>query len=409
MKKTLVAIAALAATGAFAQSSVTLYGNIDQAVYHGSTYNGSNTSSASNAGSTSLWGIKGLEDLGGGTRASFDLKSELTLASGQTGSASTGVAAASTGAEVFNRAAWLGIENDKAGSFKIGRQNDVWWEQTTQFNNTGINSFGWANATAMASGTTSLPLLYVGAYTAAQGINGMGGYGAASTLASPNASAQGTGAAFFGGLSYQTPTWMGLTAKIQRGVPKAYYDSASNVGQISGTSVAYAQGPLSLGYGTNTKTDTAGNKAMQQTMLGAKYVWDKYTFTGALNQTRMGGLTQTAAANLPVAHDVNITALGVGYQLTSAWKLDVGYTVMKDVTDTANKFTQTGVVGTYAMSKRTSFYAGYGQGSNSGASRYGSVYAGNANTQPGVGQTTVTSAMTGQGDKTVMAGLRHQF
>ena len=33
MKKSLVALAALAATTAFAQSSVTLYGNIDQGVF----------------------------------------------------------------------------------------------------------------------------------------------------------------------------------------------------------------------------------------------------------------------------------------------------------------------------------------------------------------------------------------
>ena len=35
MKKTLIALAALAATGAFAQSSVTLYGAVDASFEHG--------------------------------------------------------------------------------------------------------------------------------------------------------------------------------------------------------------------------------------------------------------------------------------------------------------------------------------------------------------------------------------
>ena len=113
--------------------------------------------SNSNGGSTSLWGIKGLEDLGGGTRASFDLKSELTLGGGLTGSSSTGnVPSATSSSNVFNRGAWVGLSNDKFGDFKLGRQNDAWWETTTRFNNTGVNSFGWANATAMASGTNTV-------------------------------------------------------------------------------------------------------------------------------------------------------------------------------------------------------------------------------------------------------------
>jgi predicted porin len=417
MKKSLVALAALAATSAFAQSSVTLYGNIDQSLFKASSDGNNITSSNSNGGSTSLWGIRGTEDLGGGTKASFDLKSELTLANGQTGSSTTGVAAAATGAEVFNRGAWIGIENNNLGAFKVGRQNDVWWETSTGFNNTGINSFGWANATAMVSGITSLPLLYVGTYNAgnAPSVNGLAAtLGTAGTLAAPNPSAQGTGAAFFGGLTYETPTWNGLTAKIQRGVPKAYYTANGNVAQIGGYSLKYAQGPLSLAWATNSKTDTNGDVAMKQTMLGAKYVMGQYTFTIAQNQTRMGGLALVTSGNNIAAHDADVLAYGVGYQLTPAWKVDVGYTVLKDKTDSTNQFKQTGVVGTYAFSKRTSWYVGYGAGSNSGNSRFGSVYAGSANSQPyagvgGTGAGNVTSSMLGDSDRVIITGLRHQF
>ncbi|MEI8326504.1 MAG: porin, partial [Betaproteobacteria bacterium] len=71
MKKTLIALAALAATGAFAQSSVTLYGAVDASFEHdagnGLTLNRMNNS---NLGSSKL-GFKGTEDLGGGLTAVF--------------------------------------------------------------------------------------------------------------------------------------------------------------------------------------------------------------------------------------------------------------------------------------------------------------------------------------------------
>ncbi len=77
MKKTLVAIAALAATGAFAQSSVTIDGVVDagyQSVnYKGNTVNGI----AGNGSSTSQLNFRGTQDLGGGAKASFLYENEL--------------------------------------------------------------------------------------------------------------------------------------------------------------------------------------------------------------------------------------------------------------------------------------------------------------------------------------------
>jgi predicted porin len=84
MKKSLIALAVLAASGAaMAQSSVTLYGRIDTAV--GSIKD--KGSSAANRSSitkmfqggdagltTSRWGLRGTEDLGGGLKASFKLE-----------------------------------------------------------------------------------------------------------------------------------------------------------------------------------------------------------------------------------------------------------------------------------------------------------------------------------------------
>jgi len=408
MKKSLVALAALAATASFAQSSVTLYGNIDQGIYH-STMNGQAlTSSGSNVGSTSLWGITATEDLGGGTKASFDLRSELTLGNGHTGSATTGQANGASTSEVFNRSAWIGIENSALGAFKVGRQNDAWWETTTKFNNTGINSFGWANATAMAGTNSGLPLLYRGTAWAAGNatVSGTAYGGAATTLAAPNASAQGAGTVFYGGLSYQTPTWMGFTAKLGHGIPKAYYDANGNANNTGSASLLYTNGDFTGAWAYNYRTDAAGEKAVKQTMLGGQYKVGAFTLTAAQNATRVGP-TAAAAGD----HDADILAYGVGYAINPAWSVDVGYTTMKDKIATDNKFVQTGVVAKYAFTKRTTWYVGYGHASNNGNSRFGSVYAGSGGSQPGLGATAggATAGMLGQSDTTILTGLRHQF
>jgi len=74
MKKSLIALAALAtvATAAQAQSSVTLYGVVDMGVMSSKTDGSANVLAAqSGALATSRFGLRGTEDLGGGLKASF--------------------------------------------------------------------------------------------------------------------------------------------------------------------------------------------------------------------------------------------------------------------------------------------------------------------------------------------------
>jgi predicted porin len=87
MKKTLIALAAFAATSAFAQSTVTLYGVADVSIAYAKN-NGTDTTAASangllNNGSSRL-GVKGVEDLGGGLKASFNFEQGINLATGAT-------------------------------------------------------------------------------------------------------------------------------------------------------------------------------------------------------------------------------------------------------------------------------------------------------------------------------------
>ena len=68
----MAALTALGANAAMAQSSVTLYGLVDLEV---GKYDGSQAIRM-NTGATSFWGFKGVEDLGGGYKAIFQLEQQ---------------------------------------------------------------------------------------------------------------------------------------------------------------------------------------------------------------------------------------------------------------------------------------------------------------------------------------------
>jgi predicted porin len=117
MKKSLVALAVLAASGAsFAQSSVTAYGILDIWAGTVKTEDGvagtSLTQTKLDSGGVShdRWGFKGSEDLGGGLKANFNLEQGFTLDNGAHDAGSTG----------FNRYAWVGLSGG-FGEIKLGK------------------------------------------------------------------------------------------------------------------------------------------------------------------------------------------------------------------------------------------------------------------------------------------------
>lgn len=90
MKKSLIALAALAAVGAAsAQSSVTLYGVIDTGYsWTRATVGGDKTTTTgltSGNLSSSRWGLKGQEDLGNGLAAVFNVEAGFDSSNGRTG------------------------------------------------------------------------------------------------------------------------------------------------------------------------------------------------------------------------------------------------------------------------------------------------------------------------------------
>lgn len=135
MKKNLIALAVLAAAGAAsAQSSVTLYGRVDAGI--GSfkdsvTGDGvTRTKLQSNILNNSLWGFKGTEDLGNGLKANFVLEAGMNIDDGK--AATYSATDASTG---FNRKATVGLSGN-FGTVELGRNYTAYDSLRGATNNT---------------------------------------------------------------------------------------------------------------------------------------------------------------------------------------------------------------------------------------------------------------------------------
>ncbi len=122
MKKSLIALAVLAASGAaMAQSTVTLYGVADVSVAKttGAKLAASANGLANNG--NSRFGLRGSEDLGGGLKANFNFEQNVSLADGSTCNLTTCAAGqAGLNTNAFQRAAWFELAGG-FGSLRAGR------------------------------------------------------------------------------------------------------------------------------------------------------------------------------------------------------------------------------------------------------------------------------------------------
>ncbi|MGF6969357.1 putative porin [Paraburkholderia sp. WC7.3g] len=103
------------ATPVFAQSTVTLYGLIDEGLDYTNNVGGSKVYELqSGYAQGSRWGLKGTEDLGNGLTAIFKLENGFDVNNGRLGQ----------GGLMFGRQAYVGISSNQFGSVTLGRQYD---------------------------------------------------------------------------------------------------------------------------------------------------------------------------------------------------------------------------------------------------------------------------------------------
>jgi len=117
MKKSLFALGVLGSFAglAHAQSSVTLYGIIDEGLNYTNNVDGHNLFALSSGDvQGSRWGLKGTEDLGGGLSALFQLEAGFNVNNGKLGPED----------QQFGRQAFVGVSSTTFGTLTLGRQYD---------------------------------------------------------------------------------------------------------------------------------------------------------------------------------------------------------------------------------------------------------------------------------------------
>ena len=266
MKKTLVAVAAMAAvTGALAQA--TIYGNIDQAITKSTTtVAGKQTATSTGMSSyqmgSSQIGFKGEEDLGGGLKASF--LHEMGVFTEQNGS-------------VLTRQAYVGLSGG-FGAVRIGKQYSPAF-----FNLLGSDPFG-------ATGGTGA--LYVGNL-----LLGNQGADGDNPLRQANAT------------QYELPT---LVPGVRMAITKVFAGadtgngSGAKTADSTGYAILYASGPLNVGY--------TSDSIKAQSIAGIKS-------TAASGSVATGALVTTAAvAGVDAAANstTKLTTFAAGYDLGMA-------------------------------------------------------------------------------------------
>ena len=139
MKKSLIALAVLAASGAaMAQSSVTMYGVADLSLAKSNGVSAQMSGNGVMNNGNSRLGVRGVEDLGGGLKASFNFEQGINAESG------------ATDANTWQRNAWVALSGG-FGKFQMGRSLNpsFWgvaaWELTGTANYSAVaNQFGFA-------------------------------------------------------------------------------------------------------------------------------------------------------------------------------------------------------------------------------------------------------------------------
>lgn len=292
MKKTLIALAALAATGAFAQSSVTLYGVAD--VFVGSreantvtavgpalNANKQRQSVVDSGGlSGSRWGLRGSEDLGNGLKANFVLESTINIDRG-------------TDNAGFDRQAFVGLSGS-FGAVSMGRQYNEFYNIRTQFLSAQAASlFDATNGTpatvaggaAIAAFKTAAIPTAAQAITAAAALNGQGNRIGAWT---------GNVNRINDSLRYQTPEISGFKAAVVFGMGENKNNPTPNTNatrNVSG-SLSYTNGPIGVALVHSTDELVKGSK-LKNTAIGGFYdlgvakaflSYNKAEYTGVAKQ-----------------------------------------------------------------------------------------------------------------------------
>lgn len=309
---------------------MTLFGIVD-AAYAKGTGSVSDKTQLKNSGyNSSRFGVRGVEDLGGGLKASFHLEAGVNNDDG-TGAASNtnnqAVTAANAGTQglTFNRRSTVSLEGG-FGEVRLGRDYTPQFWTETAYDPFGTNGVGSNIATAK------------GGVTGVRASNSIG---------------------------YLSPSFSGLKVWAQAYMGENASTAAAKAGDGNAIRVTYDAGPLSLAVATSS-TKVALNTKNKTSNIGGSYDLGVAKLFAQTNQTKVDG-----------SADID------GYVVGATAPLGAG-TVRFSLSETDKagaKSNLTAIGYVYGLSKRTDLYATYARVTNKGgatAALNGAVTGANA-------------------------------
>ena len=317
-----------AASSAQAQSSVTLYGEMDNAIAYYNNVGHASLLELQGADLTAnQWGLKGKEDLGGGLQAIFNLENGFNTETGKF----------SQGGREFGKNAYVGLASDSLGTVVFGRMLDPTVDLVQPLTADGYgpafstpgdadnndNTFRVQNATKYTSPNYN-GLQYELMY-------GLGG------VAGSVASQQSTAAA----VAYNHGNF-----SVAGGYVYAKNDGAGGVGTADQTQ-------------NNSVTPLFGNVAFTGSRLisqaAAQYVFGKFTANVRYSNAQWKPGAAFAAFNRTETFNTGATSLA--YLMTPSIQMDVGYTYTRSTGASSATYHTVAAGAEYFLSKRTTLYA----------------------------------------------------
>lgn len=342
MKKNLIALAsALVASGAWAQSSVSIFGVIDLTVQRASQ-GGANVTRVNGIGGNqfSRIGFRGTEDLGGGLSAGFVLDAGLNADSGAGAVTSAdNLSTTGSGGLTFNRRATLSMLSKSWGELRIGRDFVPTYWNLTVFDPFGTAGAGSVNNLAQGA-LTRLSTVQ----TAVRASNSIG---------------------------YVLPGISGLYGQAMMAVAEAASSAGATAddGKYHGLRLGYQAQVFNLAASHGRTTLASGN--VSTTNLGGSY---------SLGSTKLLGQWFRDSKGV-VAAPNRSTGWMLGAQIgVGSGYIPVSYTSVKDNSASTRKANQIALGYVHNLSKRTALYTTLSRIQNkNGAALSGGGVAGVAN------------------------------
>jgi predicted porin len=323
MKKSLIALAALAAAGvASAQSSVTLFGIVDAGVSHYKTSGGQKRTVLSNSGyNSSRLGFRGTEDLGGGMSASFWLEGGMTNDDG------------TPAGFMFQRRSTVSLAGGW-GEVRLGRDYTATFYNDSVFDPFGTNGVG-TNVINKARNTiTAAPF--------------------AAGFAANNSPTRVSNA-----VSYFLPSNLGgFYGQVQYALHEQVRPDttgAGDNGRYLGARFGYANGPINValaaGKRSGTEPTLAATPDVKTVNLGAQYDFGAAKLMGEVSREKYSvGATETTGKGLMIG---TLVPVGAGEIRASVGRVKL------DTAGADPRATQLALGYVHNLSKRTALYATY--------------------------------------------------